>query len=440
VISGLKPYPEYRDSDLPWLGMLPSHWEQLRAKYLLREIDERSTKGIEELLSVSHLTGVTPRSQKNVTMFLAKSNIGHKICHPDDVVINTMWAWMGALGVARHSGLVSPSYGVYRPLRNCRMLPRYTDYLLRTPMYAAEYQRRSTGVNSSRLRLYPDQFLRVPVVLPPVDEQALIVKFLEHANRSFDSFIQAKRRQMTLLGELRQSVTEEALRSAGAKSLRVGVAAELVQRPVNRQRHLVYTPVGLFNRGRGIFHKPETKGAELGDSSFFWIEENDLVLSGQFAWEGAVALAGHQDKGCVASHRYPILRGRPEVANSAVLLAFFRTQLGALVLNEHSRGAAGRNRPLNVRSLLKEKIPIPPPPAQQRIIDLVLLEAEIADSVGRLIQAVREYRTRLIADVVAGRLDVRGAARRLPDRRAGEVAVETELIEEIGSTDEEVEV
>jgi type I restriction enzyme, S subunit len=265
--------------------MLPSHWEQLRAKYLLREIDERSTKGIEELLSVSHLTGVTPRSQKNVTMFLAKSNIGHKICHPDDVVINTMWAWMGALGVARHSGLVSPSYGVYRPLRNCRMLPRYTDYLLRTPMYAAEYQRRSTGVNSSRLRLYPDQFLRVPVVLPPVDEQALIVKFLEHANRSFDSFIQAKRRQMTLLGELRQSVTEEALRSAGAKSLRVGVAAELVQRPVNRQRHLVYTPVGLFNRGRGIFHKPETKGAELGDSSFFWIEENDLVLSGQFAWE-----------------------------------------------------------------------------------------------------------------------------------------------------------
>jgi type I restriction enzyme S subunit len=132
---------------------MPAHWGHLRAKYLFREVDERSTTGREELLSVSHLTGVTPRSQKTITMFLAKSNVGHKICRPGDVVINTMWAWMGALGVARHTGIVSPAYGVYRPLAGCGVLPRYADHLLRTPAYAAEYQRRSTGVNSSRLRL-----------------------------------------------------------------------------------------------------------------------------------------------------------------------------------------------------------------------------------------------------------------------------------------------
>lgn len=154
MIHGLKPYPEYKDFGLPWIGSMPAHWGQLRAKYLFREVDERSTTGREVLLSVSHLTGVTPRSQKTVTMFLAKSNVGHKTCRPGDVVINTMWAWMGALGVARHTGIVSPAYGVYRPLPRCAVLPRYADDLLRTPAYAAEYQRRSTGVNSSRMRLY----------------------------------------------------------------------------------------------------------------------------------------------------------------------------------------------------------------------------------------------------------------------------------------------
>ncbi|MGA7630151.1 MAG: hypothetical protein WCB11_05260, partial [Terriglobales bacterium] len=97
MIDGLKPYPKYENFVSPWLGSMPAHWRQHRAKYLFHEVDERSTTGKEELLSVSHLTGVTPRSQKTVTMFLAKSNIGHKVCRPDDVVINTMWAWMGAL-------------------------------------------------------------------------------------------------------------------------------------------------------------------------------------------------------------------------------------------------------------------------------------------------------------------------------------------------------
>ncbi|MGZ9111929.1 MAG: restriction endonuclease subunit S, partial [Rhodoplanes sp.] len=115
MTGALKPYPAYKDSGLPWLGQIPAHWEEKRAKYFFREIDERSRKGDEELLSVSHLTGVTPRSQKNVTMFRAESYVGHKLCRPGDVVFNTMWAWMGALGVARAAGIVSPSYAVYRP-------------------------------------------------------------------------------------------------------------------------------------------------------------------------------------------------------------------------------------------------------------------------------------------------------------------------------------
>ena len=120
---------------------------------------------------------MTPR-MASVTMFLAESTVGHKICRPDDVVINTLWAWMAALGVAKQIGLVSPAYGVYRPRAGSTLLPEFAEHLLRTPQYKREYIARSTGVNASRLRLYPEQFLRIPIVLPPPAEQAAIVRFL----------------------------------------------------------------------------------------------------------------------------------------------------------------------------------------------------------------------------------------------------------------------
>jgi len=83
-------------------------------------------------------------------------------------------------------------------------------------------------------------------------------------------------------------------------------------------------------------------------------------LSGQFAWEGAVAIAQTKDDGCIASHRYPIFKNKTEIVEAGYLYSFFTTKDGVLLLNFHSRGAAGRNRPLNPRTLMKEKIPIPP--------------------------------------------------------------------------------
>ncbi len=60
----------------------------------MREVASPSVKGEEEMLSVSHLTGVTPRSEKTVYMFEAESTVGYKLVHTGDLVINTMWAWM----------------------------------------------------------------------------------------------------------------------------------------------------------------------------------------------------------------------------------------------------------------------------------------------------------------------------------------------------------
>jgi hypothetical protein len=132
VTRGLDPNVPLKPSGIPWIGEIPAHWEVLRAKYLYREVDERSDDGSEELLSVSHLTGVTPRSQKNVTMFKASSYAGHKLCRPGDLAVNTMWAWMGALGVSTYTGIISPAYAVYRPRDPERIVGVYMDGLLRS--------------------------------------------------------------------------------------------------------------------------------------------------------------------------------------------------------------------------------------------------------------------------------------------------------------------
>ena len=139
-------YPAYRDSGVRWLGKVPAHWQVRAAKWYFREADDRSGTGSQELLSVSHITGVTPRSEKkNVTMFKAESNVGYKLCAPGDIIVNTMWAWMAALGIARQTGIVSPSYAVYRPHLSSRLIGEYADRLLRTAAYQNEYRYLFTG-------------------------------------------------------------------------------------------------------------------------------------------------------------------------------------------------------------------------------------------------------------------------------------------------------
>jgi type I restriction enzyme, S subunit len=144
VTRGLDPGAPLRDSDKAWLGKIPAHWELERARWLFRERDERSETGEEELLTVSHLTGITPRSEKDVSMFEAATTEGYKVCYAGDLVINTLWAWMGAMGVSRVNGIVSPAYNVYVACE--RLEPAYVDALVQVPVFAEEATRYSKGV------------------------------------------------------------------------------------------------------------------------------------------------------------------------------------------------------------------------------------------------------------------------------------------------------
>lgn len=209
VTHGIMPTPKLRNSGVPWLGEIPIHWNIERARWLFRERDLRSKTGAEELLTVSHITGVTPRSEKDVNMFEAETNEGYKLCLPGDLVINTLWAWMGAMGVTRVEGIVSPAYHVYEP--GPRLYHAYIDALVRLPSFAQEVTRYSKGVWSSRLRLYPENFFETYLPIPPLSEQRAIVDHIAHEVGKLDAVRSAAQKTIDLLKERRAAIIEAAV-------------------------------------------------------------------------------------------------------------------------------------------------------------------------------------------------------------------------------------
>ncbi len=211
VTKGLNPDVTMKECGVEWIGEIPAHWEVKRAKFIFDEIDERSETGGEELLSVSHMTGVTPRSEKNIFMFMAEDYTGSKLCRENDLVFNIMWAWMGALGVSDRTGIISPSYGVYRQKIAGNFNPWYLEQLLRSTGYVAEYNRRSTGLRSSRLRLYPHMFFDMEIGMLPREEQDRIQMIVSDQTEHIDQAINAVYQEIDKLNELRAVLISNAV-------------------------------------------------------------------------------------------------------------------------------------------------------------------------------------------------------------------------------------
>ena len=208
VTKGIRGDKPMKESGIEWAPLIPEDWSNYRGKHLFYETNERSETGSEELLTVSHKTGITPRSQKNVNMFMSESLVGYKICREGDIAANTMWMWQGAIGVSAYYGVISPSYNTYRQ-RNGAFDPQYLDYLLRIPPLVGQYNVCSTGITASRLRLYPEQFLSLRFIVPPMEEQQEIVMFLRSRVNDIDVLIQKKEQFLAELETYKKSLIYE---------------------------------------------------------------------------------------------------------------------------------------------------------------------------------------------------------------------------------------
>lgn len=444
-VADLKPYEEYKESGLPWLGQVPGHWETKRGKSYLTTIDERSKTGREELLTVSSARGVVPRSSANVTMFKAESYAGHKLCWPGDLVINSLWAWAGGLGVSQHHGIISTAYSVYRSRPSAQVNPRFLHELVRSSAFHWELQVRSKGVWISRLQLTDTAFLDAPIPLPPPDEQAVIVRFLDWANGRLERAIRAKRKVIALLNEQKQAIVHRAVTrgldpSVPLKPSGIPWLGDIPQHwEVRRLKHLA-----RFQSGDGITSMeieaagpyPVYGGNGLRGYTHRYTHDGHYALIGrQGALCGNINLASGQ---FFASEHAVV-----PTLQSDMSVVWFGELLRVMNLNQYSQSAAQPG--LAVERIKNLYAPVPPINEQKTIVESFERDtAPLAAAMSRLareIELLREYRTRIVADVVTGKLDVRDAAARLPDEAPLDtIEVDADLDDETAAADEEAAV
>lgn len=461
--GGLPKYEKYRPARLSWLGEIPAHWEEKRAKFFFREVDERSAAGEEELLSVSHVTGVTPRSQKNITMFKAESYAGHKMCRPGDLVINTMWAWMAALGVARQTGIVSSSYGVYRPIKRETFTPEYVDRLLRTKPYATEYFCRSTGIRPSRLRLYPEKFLDIPVACPPRDEQERMVNYLRDKDRQIHRFIRNKRRRIELLNEQKLVIINRAVTRGLDSSVRLKPSGvdwlghvpehwDLVPlKYVSLRTQNGATPptdyASYYEDGTVPWYGPSSisdsvevgtpvrhlnlKAFQDGKARAIKAPALLVVVIGTVGRAGLLLTDGSSNQQITSFEiDEKKIQARFVAYQFSLAEAWFRATASSATIPILDSGLLSRS-PLAIPSEREQKLILTFLQREEEELFLIIAKTK------REIELVRAYRTQLIADVVTGKVDVRHIA---PE--AGKLTLdEAELLEDANELllDEEAE-
>ena len=440
MIENLNPYPEYKDSGLPWLGEVPVHWEIRRNGGLFQH---RNDSGDNELpiLEVSLRTGVQVRdfaTSKRKQVMTDRSK--YKRAGQGDLVYNMMRMWQGAAGIAPVSGLVSPAYVV------CRALPGidsgYFSRLFKTDDYLAEIDAASRGIVKDRNRLYWDQFKQIFSPLPPANEQAAIARFLAWATNRLDRAIEAKRRIIALLQEQKQAIIHRAVTrgldpSMPLKDSGISWLGEIPEHwEVRKLKYLspqvtvgiVIQPARLYaSNGVPALRSLNISSGTISTNQLVHIsEEGHLANSKSQLREGDVVVVRTGRTG-IAVIIPPELDGsncidllvvrKAKELLSEYLLMYLSSCAAKEDISTHSVGAIQSH--YNTSTLANLRIPLPPTNEQR----LLLLEcdskiAPIHTAISRLereITLLRDYRTRLIADVVTGKLDVREVAKGLPE-------------------------
>lgn len=164
------------------------------------------------------------------------------------------------------------------------------------------------------------------------------------------------------------------------ETARLGEITDRVRTPVDVVPAGLYREIGVRSHGKGVFHKDAVQGDSLGAKRVFHIEPSCLVVNIVFAWEGAVAATSTNESGMIASHRFPLLRPKPKVADLHYLRLLFQTKRGIELLGSISPGGAGRNKTLGMEAFLRLELPLPPLGEQQAVgRAIVATETRIAE-------------------------------------------------------------
>lgn len=431
----MRPYPTYTPTTIPWLPKVPEHWEVVPNRALFTEVKEEGRAG-DEMLSVTIERGVLRQAD-----YLANSTkkdssrkdaSTYKRVAEGDIVYNKMRAWQGAFGRSNYQGIVSPAYVVQRPTAKAH--PDYYHYLLRTPLFAKEAERNSYGLASDIWNLRPEHFKNIVSVCPPLGEQHLIVRYLRAKEAQVKRYIRAKRKLIAALQEKKQAIIQQAvtrgldpnvkLKPSGVEWL--GDVPEHWEVRSNRsmlrirkvqvgERSNKYVLLSLTLRGviARDMENPEGKfPAEF--NTYQEVRPADLVFC-LFDVDETPRTVGLSTLHGMITGAYTVFECI--VPSIARFLYYFYLAV------DHQKSLkpfyTGLRKVVQKSTFLGIKVAVPPKSEIEPILTLLEKEVGSVDAgIARVEQEIKlmtEYHTRLIADVVTGAVDVREAARALPE-------------------------
>ena len=446
MMNELKPYPAYKDSGVPWLGEVPEHWVLLRMKTLLRE---RVEKGFpdEPLLAATQTKGVVRKEQyENRTVLALKDLHLLKLVRCGDFVIS-LRSFQGGIEFAREQGIISPAYTVLYP--NNLQNQAFLAWLFKSKPYIENLSLFVTGIRQGQNIDY-EKLSRSALIVPTLLEQAAIVRFINHAERRICRFIRTKLKLIKLLEEQKQAIIHQAvtrgldpnirLKPSGVEWLgdvpehwEIVLNQRIFKEEIRPHYGLPEIPLSLSQKD-GLIPTDSMQERSLQTSSYDnWkvTVAGDLVLN-RFKAHLGVFFASNL-KGIVSFHYGVFLPRRLLVTKYFELL--YHTNVYKNIYAGRSNGMTVGLQNLSNQNFYNVHSVVPPVQEQMEIVlfveKITVRMNDLIQKAQREIALIREYRTRLIADVVTGKLDVREAAAQLSDE-----IEEPELVDEIESLTE----
>ena len=210
VTKGVRSKREMKDSEVEWIGEIPAEWSVQRIKTIFSIRNERNYLPLEQVNLISLYTdkGVVQHCDIEKTTGNKASNAdGYKKVYPNDMIVNIILCWMGAIGRSNYVGVTSPAYDVYVP--SSKIECKFYHYYFRTLGFSGDCYKNGRGIMAMRWRTYSDQFRSIKVVVPPLEEQKEIVGYLDAKCAEIDGLIAKKEQLVKELENYKKSLIYE---------------------------------------------------------------------------------------------------------------------------------------------------------------------------------------------------------------------------------------
>ena len=449
-------YTSYKNTHLKYISKIPNHWEIVRNRAILLENKKVSEDGIGMLLRLSQYSGISIKTDSDDKgMFRAESLIGYRMVEPYSIVMNIMLAWNGSTGCSKYSGIISPAYAVFNTI-NKSVMPEYLHYFFRLPETCGYFKAYSTGIIESRLRLYPQIFMQLYSILPPREEQEQIVRYLDWKCSQINKLIHGYQREINLLEERKHAIVNNAV----LHGLKKGVSQKdsgvywLGSIPANweiRKLRQILTAFSEKNhpempllsvvREKGVIIR-DTESIEENHnfipddlSGYKLVKKNQFVINKMKSWQGSYGISPYDGIVSPAYFVFDICFDNLEYFHYAI-----RSKVYVNFFAQASDGIRVGQWDLDMQKMKEIPFIVPTEEEQRLIVNYIKEQhAKLDILIAKLkkqIELLKEYRTRLISDVVTGQIDVRGID--IPDYTPEEdIADSDEIAEEEASSDAE---